>query len=356
MDCKILITGGAGYMQVPTQLLSLPIWLMLTRQLSGGTLINTLLTEQHGILAQNVIAVVRSDKQALELSALGIDAVHVDLGDTDAITRLILEKDIDLVVHCASATDASLAKPLLLGLGKRIQQTGKAAYFIHTSGASAFADLTGWTHGKISDTDQVHALVKQISTPYVVRGTDNTIFDLSCEKNVTNFIVVPPLILYIQASIANKAVYKFSKDSEWQAIHVADLARFYARIIHCIVHGNAPVGGADGYFFASAHKIPWWDLLHHLAGRLHAKGLISTADVNVWPNENLAVESFGMSLEFVKIGWNSNSITLCQKGELIGWKPSWNYAMLLEHMDDEIEKVQEAGSSAKMLTLPTKLR
>ncbi|CAG9950270.1 unnamed protein product [Clonostachys rosea f. rosea IK726] len=326
MDYKILITGAAGYMQ-------------------------------HSIVPpRNIVAVVRSNKQALELSALGIDAVHVDLGDTDAITQLVLEKDIDVVVHCASATDASLAKPLLSGLGRRIQQTGKAAYFIHTSGASAFADLTGWPHGKVSDTDQVHGLVKQVPTPYVVRATDNTIFDLSYENKVTNFIVVPPLIFYIQASIANKAVYKFSKDSEWQAIHVTDLARFYTSIIRSIVHGNAPVGGLDGYFFASAHKLPWWDLLHCLASRLHAKGLVSTTDVNIWPNGDLAAKSFGMPLEYVKIGWNSNSITLCQKGDLIGWKPIWNYAMLLEHMDDEVEKVQEAGLSAKMIKLPPKLR
>ncbi|CAG9977431.1 unnamed protein product [Clonostachys byssicola] len=342
MDYKLLITGAAGYMQ-------------------------------HSIVPPpNIVAVVRSDKQALELSSLGIDAVHVDLGDIDAITQLVLEKDIDLVVHCASATDASLAKPLLSGLGRRIQQTGKAAYFIHTSGASAFADLAGWPHGKVSDTDQVHALVKQVSTPYVVRDTDNTIFDLAYENNVTNFIVVPPLIygrgtgisnhissqlsVYIQAAIANKAVYKFSKDSEWQAIHVTDLARFYTSIIRTIVHGNAPVGGQDGYFFASAHKLPWWDLLHCLASRLHAKWLVSTADVNVWPNGDLAAESFGMPLEYVRIGWNSNSITLCQKGDLIGWKPIWNYAMLLEHMDDEIEKVQQAGPSAKMIKLPPKLR
>ncbi|CAH0056885.1 unnamed protein product [Clonostachys solani] len=326
MDYKLLITGGAGYMQ------------------------------QGIIPPRNIIAVVRSGKQALELSALGITAVHVDLGDTDAITQLVLEKDIDLVVHCASATDASLAKPLLSALGTRIQQTGKAAYFIHTSGASAFADLAGWPHGKVSDTDQVHALVKQISTPYVVRETDNTIFELSYENNVTNFIVVPPLIFYIQASIVNKAVYKFSKDSEWQAIHVTDLARFYGSIIRSIVHGKAPVGGQDGYFFASAHKLPWWDLLHCLASRLHAKGFVSTAEVNVWPNEDLAAKSFGMPLEFVRIGWNSNSITLCQKGELIGWKPIWNYAMLLENLDDEIKKVQEAGLSAKMIRLPAKLR
>ncbi|KAH7177013.1 hypothetical protein EDB81DRAFT_875796 [Dactylonectria macrodidyma] len=311
MTFNILITGAAGYI--------------------GGTLINTLLSaEQTNIAHQQIVAAV------------------------------ILEHSIDLVIHCASADNASLARPLLLGLKRRIQELGKETYFVHTSGASAFADKTGWHHGPVRDTDPVHDLMKQIKTPYVIRETDIAVLEYALECNVTTFMVVPPLVYgrgtgeckrasfilptTIHACITNKAVYRFPEDSEWPGIHVVDLARFYISLAISIVQRKALPSGRDGYFFTSAHKVSWPKTLDRLAAVLYARDLVSQPNVKAWPSEELACKSLGLPPQYVQLGWNSSSICISERCQLFDWMPRWDEQRFLKDMDDEVQAVLEAST------------
>ncbi|KAH7128021.1 hypothetical protein B0J13DRAFT_646173 [Dactylonectria estremocensis] len=341
MSLNILITGAAGYI--------------------GGTLLNTLLAaEQTGILPEQIIAVVRSEEQKRSVSTLGVTVVGLDLSDNEEMIKVILKHNVDIVIHCASAADASLAKPLLLGLKKRMQESGKPAYFVHTSGASSFADTTGWHHGPIKDTDPVYDLMKQITTPYVIRQTDIAVLEYALECNVTTFMVVPPLAYgrgtgeckkssfslptTIRASIANKAVYRFPEGTQWPAVHVVDLAHFYIRLATSIIQGKGLPSGRDGYFFTSAHQVSWHKTLDRIAAVLYARGLVSQPDVKAWPSEDLACQSLGLPPQYVQMGWNSSAVCTSENCQLVGWMPQWDEERFLRDMDDEVQAVLEAST------------
>jgi hypothetical protein len=65
------------------------------------------------------------------------------------------------------------------------------ASILQTSGASAFADKSGWPFGPVKDTDDVVDLLKKVDRPYPIRQTDLTVLDYSLEKSVKAFIIVP---------------------------------------------------------------------------------------------------------------------------------------------------------------------
>lgn len=58
--------------------------------------------------------------------------------------------------------------------------------------------------------------------------------------------------------------------------------------------------GEEGYYFAMAHRQPWWDVLQRIAESLHARGLVESPEVKTWPSDEMAAESLGYPLMFVR--------------------------------------------------------
>ncbi len=141
----------------------------------------------------------------------------------------------------------------------------------------------------------------------------------------------------IKASIANAAVHKFDQDGvsiiflrvqpsferanggspyrttyrragpvdSWHsqaplAAHVSDVIALYVLLVSKILQGSAIPSGARGYYFATAHRIPWWETLQRLAIFLHARGLVTSKSVSTWPSDEMAAESLGFPRHFVR--------------------------------------------------------
>lgn len=51
--------------------------------------------------------------------------------------------------------------------------------------------------------------------------------------------------------------------------------------------------------------VPWWDILERLAARLHARGLVDSQELDVWPSDDVLAEAVGVPVKFAYSMWNS---------------------------------------------------
>ncbi|KAL3462185.1 hypothetical protein BJX64DRAFT_288519 [Aspergillus heterothallicus] len=343
MTSRILIAGATGYI--------------------GGSVLRSLLSAK--VPPSKIWAIVRSDAQADSLEPLGVNVIQAALTEADAVARIVLDNGIDLIIHTVSSVDHTLAASLLSALKSRKEETGLPVHFIHTSGVSAFADKAGWPHGPAKENDDLYELQAAITTPYPVRETDVAIHKTANEYGVAVYTVVPPLVYgkgtgagnkisvqiptLIRAAIANKQVNRFAEDSEWPAVHVADLADYYMLLIQAIINHRPPPSGNAGYYLVSGHALHWNELLSALAKELHSMDLVSSAEISVWPNEEIKTKSLGLPSLFCDIAWNSNASVLSKRHKDLGWQPQWDHERLISEIGKEIDAVLEAGTAVKDL-------
>ncbi|KAL2856491.1 hypothetical protein BJY01DRAFT_203452 [Aspergillus pseudoustus] len=344
MAPNLLLTGATGYI--------------------GGSVLRSLFAAN--IQPASIWAIVRSEAQADSLRPLQVNTVQAGLTDEDAVKKVVLNNSIDIVIHTVSAVDYTLAVPLLKALKTRKDQTGQHVHFIHTSGVTAFADKTGWPYGVAKESDDLYALQKAVTTPYPLRETDIVIHKTADEYGISVYSVVPPLVYgkgtgtgnkisvqiptVIRAAIANKQVHRFAENSEWPAVHVADLAEYYTRLVVGIVDQQPLPSGAKGYYLVSPHTFRWHNVLSALAKELFARNLVSSAEVREWPSEEIKAKSLGLPAPYYEIAWNSNAFVLAEHREALGWKPEWDYTRFIRDIGEDVKAVLEAGTGVKDLT------
>ena len=88
-------------------------------------------------------------------------------------------------------------------------------------------------------------------------------------------------------------------------VHISDLTSLYGCIIEKILREETLPSGTEGYYFALAHDLVWWELLDRLAGGLNARGLVIDSEIQVWPSDEVAAEALGVPVPFVQPLWNS---------------------------------------------------
>lgn len=88
-------------------------------------------------------------------------------------------------------------------------------------------------------------------------------------------------------------------------MHISDLTALYLQIIQSISRGQVIPSGAEGYYFALAHKIVWKQALSHLAVALNARGLVSSPETRIWPSDEAAAEALVVPVQFVQPLWNA---------------------------------------------------
>ncbi|KAI2463184.1 NAD(P)-binding protein [Annulohypoxylon bovei var. microspora] len=338
MAQNILITGAAGY-------------------IGGSVLAEFISRTSSPIKAANLSAVVRTQEQAQSLSKLGVNVIQVDLSDEAVIIEAVLRNKIDMIIHTASSANSRLASHLIKALGQRRKASGKETYFIHSSVTTLFAEEGGWPYGEVRDTDPLFEKEKQIGGSHPVRETNILVTEQAKEHGVTSFILVVPttygrgtgewrklsvnIPAYTRTSIAHKIVYKFDKDGSPPAVHISDLTALYTLLVEKILQKEPISNGEKGYYFAVAHRAPWWDVMQRLADALYARGLVTEAKVQVWPSYEVAAEHLGFPSQFIRaIGTSSGDLVPVNALQL-GWQPKWDQQRFLESIDDEIQAVQE---------------
>ncbi|KAL9044052.1 MAG: hypothetical protein Q9214_002786 [Letrouitia sp. 1 TL-2023] len=317
MRSKILITGAAGYMYdspLDSEVAVKSQWLTFLNR--GGSIVADFLAGTTVLIKkEDIFAAVRSKEQAKALTNLGINVLQLDLTDETSVAENLLGHDSRKTSH-----------PFPNALSKKKKASGEDTYFIHT-------DVTVIEHAKA--------------------------------RGVTSFIVVPPIVygrgsgqwnqvsvvipVSIQASIAQKTVYKFAQNKIYSSVHISDLTALYGRIIEKILQKEEIPNGTEGYYFAVAHKLHQWEFLDKLAVALNARGLVTDTKIQLWPSDEAAAEALGFPQQFVQILWNSSDSIVSENKHRIGWKPTWTEDRFLQQIDDEIEDVLELGQAKSSL-------
>ncbi|KAF2231493.1 NAD(P)-binding protein [Viridothelium virens] len=306
-----------------------------------------------------------SKEQAKALSTLGINVLQLDLTDEKAVVQSLLRYNINIVIHCASSINADLALNLITALGKQREASREQTFFIHTSGLSAFYEKTGWPQRETKDTGPVFDLEKQLADSFPIRKTDVAVIEHAKAKGVTSFIVIPSTVygkgsgewnklsvvlpVYIQACISQRAVSKFPENTKVSGVHISDLTALYGRIIQKILQKEPLPSGTEGYYFALAHNLIWWEVLDQLAATLKARGLVTTSDTSIWSDDEAAAEAMGIPIQFVQPLWNSGENIVRKKPDMIGWEPAWDKDDFLGSIDDEIQAVLELSKAKSSL-------
>ncbi|PTB62719.1 hypothetical protein BBK36DRAFT_23485 [Trichoderma citrinoviride] len=330
--------------------------------MAGGSLVVGLLaSEDVKFGPKNINVTVRSEEQARYFDKLGVNAFQCSLLDEDEITSIVLDRNVDIVVHCASSLDPSLAFPLILALQKRrksiIRIKKMNSHWTQTAGMGAFSKEAGWPHGPVKDTGPVFELEKQIpgKDAFPVTRVSVAITEFAKKANVASFIIFPPLVYgrgtgpykklsvqvpgLVRASISQKAVYKFDYQGRWPAAHISDVVDYYILLTKLIIEGKNPESGERGYYFAAAHYLSWWEIMEALAKSLHARDLVKEPTVAVWPSVELAEQALGFPSPYLQIAFSSSPQGVADKRYSIGWEPKWTADDFFKIVDDEVQSV-----------------
>ncbi|PVH79367.1 NAD(P)-binding protein [Cadophora sp. DSE1049] len=340
MAHKFLITGAAGFI--------------------GGSILTDFLASNNPLLKKgNISAAVRSQEQADALSNLGISVIRLDLGNEEAVFAAILHNDISVVIHTASCIDAKLVLPLISGLGKQRELSGKETAFIHTSGTSSFYKSTGWPYEEFKDTDAIFETEKQVEVPFPVRVVNVAVKEHAEAQGVRSFVVVPPLVYgkgkgawnkvsvqfpgSIRASISQQKTSRFEADTRTPAVHISDLTGFYQCLISNFLSGDSTPSGDKGYYFPISHYFNWWEVLENFATALYDRGLTKDRETHVWPSDEVAASALSIPLPYVRVLWDSGLKVSTEKNTKLGWNPEWNKDRMLLSLEDEIQNVVDSG-------------
>ncbi|KAI9706233.1 MAG: hypothetical protein M1820_004808 [Bogoriella megaspora] len=302
---KILVTGAAGY-------------------IGGSIVADFIASNRLQIKKENIFAAVRSEEQAEAISRSGITVLQLDLTDEGAVVASLLRYDISIVIHTASSIDAGLALPLITGLGKQREVSGKQTYFIHTSALSAFYERTGWPHGETKDAGPVFDTEKQLADSFPIRKVSS----IFCQESA------------LWGTVTAERV---------SGVHISDITTLYERIVEKVLQKEELPSGTEGYYFALAHDLVWWEVLDRLGIALKARGLVTSPETQIWPNDEVAAESMGVPVKYLQPLWNSGENIVSEKPTRIGWKPLWNNERFLENIDDEIQAVLDLGKAKSSL-------
>ncbi|KAI1177613.1 NAD(P)-binding protein [Nemania sp. FL0916] len=331
MSSNILIAGAAGYI--------------------GGAVVAALVSGDR-VPAGNLFAAARTEEQVKSLDSFGINVLQLDLQDEQAVVEAVLQNKIDIVIQTASSIDPHPAIHLIKALGKRHEVTGKDTYHIHSSVTTGYSKENGWPYGEIKDGDQVYKMEKELNSDFPIWTTNTAITELAKAQGVTSFIVGVPFVYgtgagpwkklsqnipaITKASIAQKQVYKFDKDSAFLAVHISDIAEYYVLLLAKILQGEKIPSGENGYYFAVAHRAGWWEVVQGLADALYARGLVDTPKVEVWPSDEMAAKTLGFPRQFIRLMYTAHATVNYTDRYPLGWKPRWDRKRFLETLDDEI--------------------
>ncbi|RSM08477.1 hypothetical protein CDV31_008114 [Fusarium ambrosium] len=338
MAQNVLITGAAGY-------------------IGGSVLADLLLHSQDSFKDAKFFAAVRAQEQAESVSKLGVNAVQVDLNDKAEVEEAVLQNAINIVIHTAGSMYPAMTTNLLAALGQRQRASGNKTYLIHSSVATMFTEEGGWPSGEVRDTDALLSKEREIGTANPVRHTNILLADEGKAQNVTTLNVVVPVVYgrgtgecrklsvnipaFVRTSIKLKTVYKFEVDASPAAVHISDLTSLYLLLLEKILRGEPVPTGENGYYFALAHRAPWWKVMDGLAEGLYSRGLVTEPKVQVWPSYDEAADTMGFPRLYMQAIGTSSGHLISKNPLKLGWKPKWDEKRFLDSLNEEVEAVQQ---------------
>ncbi|KAF4125181.1 Nucleoside-diphosphate-sugar epimerase [Geosmithia morbida] len=316
--------------------------IFLTVGYIGGT-VYAFLTRAHP--EYDFTLLVRSEERGEAVKAKYPDAklVYGSLDDADIIEKAASEADI--VIHTADSSDnVPSAKAIARGLAAG-HTASNPGYWIHLSGTGIlmFHDAATKRYGEapladqtFSDVDGTKAVLS-IPDEAIHRDVDK-IAQAAVSDAVRLAIVSPPCIYgegsgpvntrsiqvpdMVAATLKNGfAPIVGSGLTEWDNVHVNDLADLYLRLVEAAQDpakraDEAGVFGHEGYFFLGPGTHKWSDVARWVAEEAASQGYLPEAKTKVITSDE-ASELGGPAAN----SWALNSKGISQRAEkLLGWK------------------------------------
>ncbi|KAJ7461155.1 hypothetical protein FB451DRAFT_1096097 [Mycena latifolia] len=335
---KVLVTGATGFI--------------------GGTVVASFLDrEDYKRGDVEVTCLVRGKYRSILIrERLGVKVVIGDLADVDTVKAAAEEADV--VIDTANADFPKGTQAILDGLKARHARTGIKSIFIHSSGTGA---LTDNAQGQFAS-DKIYedidcADIRAIPRTYVHRETDTMISEASVEGYIRGYVVMPPLIYgrgtgpfsrtSVQIPALIRAALKLRQSihvgpglSMWNGVHVKDLVDLYFILLDDALSRipKAPTG-LECFYFCATDTYSWKELAAMIGRRLHAKGVIPTAEARAL----LPSEEAGVLGAWSGFAYGSNSRSKAGKAYDLGWQPKHHTTGLFESIDAEYEAVVQEG-------------
>lgn len=83
-------------------------------------------------------------------------------------------------------------------------------------------------------------------------------------------------------------------------MHVSDLTALYVLLLEKILQSEPVPTGESGYYFAMAHRSPWWKVMDGLAKSLHSRGLVKEPEAKVWSSYDVAADTLGFPRLYIR--------------------------------------------------------
>lgn len=78
------------------------------------------------------------------------------------------------------------------------------------------------------------------------------------------------------------------------------MSALYVLLIEKVLQGEQVPSGEEGYYFAMAHRAPWWKIMSAIAKSLHSRGLVSNPEPQIWPSYDTAADSLGYPRAYIR--------------------------------------------------------
>jgi nucleoside-diphosphate-sugar epimerase len=258
-----------------------------------------------------VRGLVRTQEQAEQLAALGIEPVLGTLADGEILSREA--KRADAVVNAASSDNLFAVQTLLDALAG----SGKA--FIHTSGSSVIGDDARgeWLSEQVFDEDTPFTPAPEKAARAAL---DKLIRD-AAQRNVRSIILcntmiygsglglkrdsvqIPPLVA--QARSSGIARYVGKGVNVWSNVHIEDVTDLYLLALK-----KAPAGS---FYFVENGQASYAEIVGAIAARL---GL---GPAQSWPLQD-AIDAWGFGHAVYSFGSNSR-VSAAKARKEMGWQP-----------------------------------
>ncbi|KAJ3537416.1 hypothetical protein NMY22_g5598 [Coprinellus aureogranulatus] len=331
---NILFTGATGYI--------------------GGSVLAKLL-EHPKFSSFNVTAIVRDEKKAEKLRALGIKTAVGSHSDKPFVEKLAEESDI--VIATANADDPAAADAVLSGFKKRFEKKKAPGIFIHTSGTGVLADDARGAYSTDTIYDDTNPeQIESLAPTQVHRNVDLALLKGDSEGYVKTYIILPSTIYgiadhklvkegisnphsiqipaLIRAAIARKEAGMVGEGKNiWPNVHIDEVADIYTIVLNAILEGKNPGHGREGFYFGESGEHTLYDVGKRIAEVLVAHGLAQSLEPTTFTKED--VDKYLEGSYYL----GSNSRCRANRARALGWQPKKTTKDMLESIAAEVQAI-----------------
>ncbi|CAM1504904.1 Fc.00g024950.m01.CDS01 [Cosmosporella sp. VM-42] len=296
----------------------------------GGEILGHLLKEKY-----EVTTLIRRESAAAAFNNVGVKTVLGTLDDRHIIKEQVALSDI--VFHTATSDHLPSAEAVIAGIEHRAA-SGQQTIYIHTSGASLFADDSAGDHPsekvfddeKPKDIDALPDSAPHRLIDLAILGGTNPLGNL-----VKLAIMIPPVVYGVgsrdnRLSIQYPTMVRYSLKhgyaghigkglAVWNQIHVKDLARGYMRVLHWLESSSPEETHANPYWLCeNGQELSWGEVAAEIGRSLHKAGRLPSSNTKTIPRSNYK-DMFGDEWTDASAGCNARH--RANRLRKLGWKP-----------------------------------